>query len=238
MRSVPETRPPAAPASTGGYLVAFDGTWNGPAKDSVVHQFFRNHYAGTAKAFYPGVGATCGPVGKLLTGVFGFGARGIVAGALADLGSFYRDESRRDVPVDVLGYSRGAFQAVRLTQRLAAHGLPDRAGPGAARSFESFRPRVRFVGLISPVGQMGVVFTRLDPGWAKCLPAGVGYAFQVLASDPDHRLFLETKLDTSAAETSVCPPRYPHGHASIGWAGDVLAALIDHARRAGVPMSG
>ena len=68
-----------------GYLIAFDGTWNDAAKGSVIYQFYRNRYAGTAKAYYPGVGADCGSLGFVVGGLLGVGATQITARALGDL---------------------------------------------------------------------------------------------------------------------------------------------------------
>lgn len=223
--------PLASASAAAGYLIAFDGTWNHAAKGSVIYQFYRDRYAGTAKAYYPGVGAACGSLAFVVGGLLGVGATQITSRALGDLARFYREPAHCDVPLDLVGYSRGAFQVLRLLHRIRSTGLRVRA-----ESFCVMRPRIRFVGLVSPVGQMGAVFTRLNPGWPKTLPPGVKYAVQLLAADPEHRFFMETSLDISAAATAASPPRSAHGHAAIGWAGDVVNQLTEHAREAGVPV--
>ena len=173
-----------------GYLVAFDGTYQTenshpsgqgkPWDGSVIFGFDRRYHA--IERYFRGIGNPIDHPNEpdhVLQGSFALEANRIVKDAYDLVVDFYQDQSHRDnVPLDVIGYSRGAFQAAMLTRMILERGVPDLAAGRERRSvainmggnrppiygFEN-TPRhsfigvdgvkVRLLGLLSPVAQFG-----------------------------------------------------------------------------------
>ena len=174
-----------------GYLAAFDGTkdyQNNPAHSgdlgnyTVIGKFAEKYYG--LGNYERGVGnvvdhpGTSGLPSRLLQGAFGFEADKKAYDVYNAIVSFYQVEyNRKHVPLDIIGYSRGAFSAMKLVDIIARKGIPDlskiqvieeevplgydhsnhrmltRTREVMVAPFFSERP-IRFLGLVSPVGQM------------------------------------------------------------------------------------
>ena len=218
----------------GGYLVAFDGTWNDETDDTDGHKFLK-YYDGTFRDYEPGVGTHQNILAKLFNGLTGFEAGFIVDNARRKIQTFYQ-AGHRDVPVDVIGYSRGSFQAVKFANWLVEDGfkVPD-LDPKHQGKTITFHPRVRYIGVISPVGQMGELGTKLDFGWEKSLPSGVASAFVAWDNSPGRLDYPETHIDiTRAAQYSS--QQFDSTHEEIGYKESVMNALLFSASVAGVPI--
>ena len=102
----------------------------------------------------------------------------------------------------------------------------------------TFHPQVRFVGLISPVGQMGtlnLLTIKIDPGWKTSLPSGVASAFVARDNSPGRLFYPETNMDiTRAAEHSE--QQFDFNHENIGYSQEVMTDMLDRATLAGVPI--
>jgi hypothetical protein len=92
---------------------------------------------------------------------------------------------------------------------------------------------VRFVGLISPVGQMGL---GQELYWPTVLAPGAGYLVQALDDEPNSFLYPQTTMQGSPGTTVVTPKQFNFSHPDIGVEKDVLDYLVAQAQKAGVPV--
>lgn len=102
-------------------LVAFDGTWaedtfGNPKNDTVVSRLTEEW--GGRWLYVPGVGTRLGPFGKLFGGAFGLGSKGRVQEAERHV-RVWRDQ-HPEGRLAIVGWSRGAVQALRLSEALYA----------------------------------------------------------------------------------------------------------------------
>ena len=157
-------------------LYAFDGTWQYDDKDldkdtNVVH--FRDAYESGEVFYEPGVGTRMGWLGHLLGAITGAGGHGRVNEALK---AFRRIQLAGDKTVDIVGFSRGAAQALHFANSLPA-GTP-----------------VRFLGLFDRVPSFGIPGNNIDLGWRLDFPSGVEHCCHAMALQetrygfPLHRL--------------------------------------------------
>ena len=181
-----------------GHLIALDGTQDDYADNSNIVGFTRDYsefkgQPGAAEPtgaqlehidYYHGVAAIKAP--NVLAHGFELADYGVVQAkefvtqALSDVKGYYSVEAHRGVPLDIVGYSRGAMEAVKLANQIEALTVkitgPDHKTKEAAFTSVS---RIRFVGLIAPVlGPPGAV---LGAQWDDSLPDGIAGAYQGLA---------------------------------------------------------
>ncbi len=221
-----------------GVLVALDGTLdylNNPIRggdfgNQTVIAKFSELYNAPKRANDYHVG----------TGIFGdnpdivrmavFGATGLdaptkIKNAVERLVEFYRNPSHLNIPLDIVGYSRGAFSAVQLAA-LVSQGLEDKqqflrfenkpvqTGTNAhgvmsrVPVYKRIQIPMRFLGLISPVAQFGLdAFPNfitagginLHIGWPTKVPSAVRHVVQLLDNQPNHRIFPQTKMAVDPA---------------------------------------
>ena len=103
-------------------------------------------------------------------------------------------------PIDMVGWSRGCFEASRLAQ-LLADGIPDHSrqpqrvvrtiqdGHGRSHTvtdiiYPKFFPAIRYMALISPVNQMGI--SDWLGAWPRSLPGNVEFLYEAGDSNPGH----------------------------------------------------
>lgn len=202
-----------------GYLVAFDGTWEWPGRmhkhdkndpneqpynrqTSILH--FSQKYQQEGK-YFRGVGnlqdhptgLLVADEGDLFQGAFGFEAISKVIAQYNNLIDFYQTEDhRKHVPLDLIGYSRGAYQAMKLAEWVGKFGIPNNSAGGTP--FQD-KIAIRFMGLVSPVGQMGAepVLHKLTLGWLP--PLNLGWP-TVVPKNVKH--FLQIVVDAAHATNS------------------------------------
>jgi hypothetical protein len=276
---------PAAVAPP-GLLVAFDGTWDfpgNPQRGNTAIKEFADGYAKGNKVIYEAGVGNLGEHGQfvhLLNGGIAAGeAAGKVGKALSDAETFFRQNAANaTVPVDIIGYSTGAFEATAFAN-LLARGITVPWQTGL------FFPWIRFVGLLSPVNT-NLTKTTLGIGnlvlnWSDQLPAHVGAYYQALYDDSaystwidninheirtelnlpasravqdhinslmaevsairferfeDHTIFSQTPIGAATGTAATTDNNWADTHASLGLDPGVLAALLSHARAAGVPV--
>jgi hypothetical protein len=262
------TTTPATVVREDGFLTAFDGAWDFPNNpdrggdfngSTVIYKFYGDYLPGKlgSKNYYPGTGNMQEHKlpGHLLWGMLGGPAAGAYVGrAMQALEAFYSDPLHRQIPVDIVGFSRGAFEATKLAN-LITQGIPDISKPAVTtwttttdqkghlvRVPHSIRPLIfpwiRFVGIVSPVGQMG-----LGQGlfWPTSLPSNVGSFAQALDGTPGEWPYLQTPItitgqtpDTITYDGQNGNPLY--NHETIGVVEEVLSWLELQAIWAGVPL--
>ncbi len=250
---------PATVPGISGYLAAFDGSWdypNNPGRggdfpdptntlySTAIYVFESQHYnaASGAKHYYRGVGNVQQHKigGHYFHGAFGGPeAKAIVHESLDDLAAFYQDPTHWNIPVDIIGYSRGAFEAVKLGNFLN-EGIPQwstkyTASGAFGLSITKYRNYIpihlRFVGLISPVSQMGPGQTSY---WPTVVPECTGYLAQALDNNPSSGLYPQTTV-TAPVGTQHDEHTFPYDHPTIGVKQDVLNYLIQQAAIVGAP---
>ncbi|MDB5357129.1 MAG: repeat-containing protein, partial [Phycisphaerales bacterium] len=257
----------------GGYLAAFDGTWDYPEQDkdapkdkdgnpigfirggpwngsTVIYEFAKYHYASPNVDYHRGVGNALDHkvVGHLFLGAFGAAeANAFVNAAYDSLATFYTDPNNRGIPVDIIGYSRGAYEAAWLAHRIQEDGIPDlntkktvlvwvTAEHGQRKqvpkvTYQYVHPQIRWVGLVSPVNQMGPL-----TNWPSTLPPGVVNCFEALDNDPNNIIYLQIPITCATGTNLDQPAPYPEGHPQIGIDPKVLNDMISDAKKAGVPV--
>lgn len=166
-----------------GQLHAFDGTWN-DARDTGVYGLHTNvvefhaRYVGS-RFIYAGIGTRHGLIGKLLGGAFGVGGKERIEQALNNVLAM-----PAGVPIDILGFSRGAGLAVEFANVLADRRIP-----------------VRFLGLFDLVGAfgipddvLGIPFQKINLGYRLTKPDGVRTCYHALALDEQRTAFRPTLI--------------------------------------------
>jgi hypothetical protein len=234
------TQPTTVPGKQ-GRLEALDGTQDLARDDTNVFLLSSRHYQGSVD-YVRGVGNRKDHMHLLgrmfLLDLGDAEALKLEREAMDNVQTFYnQDVTHQDIPLDVIGYSRGAMEAVKLVNDLSSIGVPNIFKPkqtiNGKAQFTPFYPAVRFVGLISPV--MGP--NEVAGVWPRSLPAGVGYLYEALDNFPLDP-FLPQHTITKAAKTSgPAPQTFQLGHIDIGHDPGVLATLIAEARAAGAPVS-
>jgi hypothetical protein len=221
-----------------GYLAAFDGTWQIQSFNTAINRFLTD-YTGKRNYNY-GVGNTQRHpelFDHLINGAIG----GPDAGAILQIGwnklvNFYQDASTWGAPVDTIGWSRGAFEAIMLAWDVTA-GIPNLATKvtrGGNVTYHYIPPiPIRFVGLISPVGQMG---PGQEAFWRTTLPAGVKYFAEAGDIRPLHPIYPESVIN-AAPGTTPAFQQFPYSHGYMGYEWPVLHYLETQARIAGVPVN-
>jgi len=248
--SAPATQPVVA-AQKGtvpgakGYLVAFDGTGDSALDNTDIYQFY-DAYDGVKHDYVDGVGNSrdtwFGPV-QYPTIAFGdTEALDKASGALSAVEDFYKDPEHTGVLLDTVGYSRGAYEAVRLVNNVinGGTGIPDLnykrttrilgIPTGTTYDGHYLHPQVRFVALISPVmGALALPFV-----WSTSLPSGVKWMYQALDDDPNDQ-FLPQATVTRGDGTAGAPDLgYLDGHRAIGKDPKVFADMVAAAKQIGV----
>ena len=258
-----------------GYLAAFDGTLDYPEQDkgkkkgdsfrggpwegSTAIDIFRKGYDGP-KDYRMGVAnAIEHPLNlnpltwadQAFRGYHiafgGLEQLGKVSDAFKNLHDYFQLPRHRTTPVDIIGYSRGAFGAVRLAN-LLSKGVEDeskkqRINLKNAKGHDygtrviydpanNIPVTVRFVGLISAVNQMGPNIND----WPTSLPPGVQYLYQAHDNSPGSFLFPETDITTAAGTQSYGVSFVNYDHPSIGVQAPVLEDMVAHAQAVGVPV--
>ena len=259
-KPVSQTQPATAPSV--GYLVAFDGTWDFPNNpnrggdfggSTAIRQFYEA-YTPNTKTYFRGVGnaADHGLVGQLLHGAFGLEASQFVESAEGVLEQFYAAAANRSVPVDIVGYSRAAFEAVALANWIATKGIPDLTGGKTVTVWNTkntlsttrtlytkppIHPKLRFLGLISPVGEIGLPLTSLNLGtWPTSAPASVANMIQILDNQPNDPIFIQTTIESDGVG-DYYGPILPYSHPAIGVESETLEDFTSRANQDGVPVS-
>ncbi|HZL37064.1 MAG TPA: Ig-like domain-containing protein, partial [Tepidisphaeraceae bacterium] len=250
--SAPATQPVVA-AQKGtvpglkGHLVAFDGSGDSQQDNTDISQFLTAD-DGVQNFYEPGVGNPHDtPFGKLRYSTIAFGdAEAMVfeRDALREVQTFYSDPKNIHIPLDVIGYSRGAFEAVKLINNV----FNDGTGIGDLRYKRTTRtlgiptgttydghylhPQVRFVGLISPVmGPMRVPFL-----WSESLPPGVTSMYQALDNFPNDDFLPQVTMTRSAGTGGDPDIQYPLAHTVIGKDPKVEADMVAAAKGVGVQL--
>jgi hypothetical protein len=185
-----------------GTAVAFDGTGDTETNHTTVNDFYVDYQNVSNRVYEAGVPGLIGTplliTDQQLTDQLQHG--------LDDVEQLYQSSYYRDnVPFDIVAYSRGCYAALAFAQIVTAKGIVNDARPAISPSFsfspglniaphlfvyypgrpvEYFpdKPKVRFMGMISPVGQTGILTelvglgswgtVQLNPGWATTVPSG------------------------------------------------------------------
>jgi hypothetical protein len=163
--------------------------------------------------------------------------------AETDVNTFYSEDptkQHQDDVLDVVGYSRGAMEAVQVVNDLLTQGLPD-LGLDVTRDghvvtdFEApWQPIIRFVGLISPFH--APKDTAKNGEWPENLPASVGPVFIASAKTPvAGAVMINEKIITKGPnEQPVQVTPYQLSHTQVGHDPTVLRDLFAAARNAKV----
>ncbi|HZL36073.1 MAG TPA: hypothetical protein VFC78_12225, partial [Tepidisphaeraceae bacterium] len=244
----PATHPIAAtqPATVeaSGYLVAFDGTGDDENANDKIHQFSQQYDPGKLGRvnYYPGVASVQrDPNWYWRESPKAYGdweAQDDVRKALDSLRGYYSSLDHYHVPLDVIGYSRGAMEAVKfLSVALAPGGIeiPGSAKTTAGRKLFMKISNVRFVGLIAPC--IGIKGDRLVYDFPKAVPPGILGMYQALAGQwvATHNIVLDqntiTKPDNPPPDTKTYKN---YGHTNIQKQQDVLDDMEADAKKVGV----
>lgn len=234
--------PLAATDPLGLILFAFDGTGNGATGHdgddvSNVRKFFEQ-YEDPNKWYMAGVGRddpASGIEGGVLDRLDAGSARARVDWMLGILDSFLGDAwIGKSVPIDVVGFSRGAAMARDFVNRVSA--LIDE------RHFQArgICVDLRFLGLWDTVAQFGLL-GRDNQRWQLAIPSAVRATFHAVALNEHRSLFpLESALGGGAW---VVERGFIGDHADVGGSnaeGDLsdvaLVWMTQMARSMGVPM--
>jgi uncharacterized protein (DUF2235 family) len=160
-------------------LIAFDGTWNknqtDDASDTNVVKFSELYDSDKFVYYWEGPGTRKGWLGKLIGGAFGAGGQQRIAEALREI-----QKKLNMVPIDIVGYSRGAAMAIDLCNQLAQH-------PTAIH--------VRFLGLFDTVASFGWPWNMLNLGYNLHLPHTVSYAAHAMAIHETRNAFKLIRLE-------------------------------------------
>lgn len=233
---------------------AFDGTWDLPGNGSDIYVFYNTHYNSPNRKYHQGVGAQDKQYADLTgdaldkahfkyehvkKGIFGNDeANSLADTGLQEVQEFYKDPQNRGVPLDLIGYSRGAFEAVKLAN-LLANGVPDPSSKTTDKNSKQvtytryWHPPMRYVGLVSPVAQM---LPNPNPNdWPSSLPSGWAYMYQALDNKPNDLIYTQTTITRAAGTAGAPDEQTQDDHHKIGLDAQVLDHMIAAANTAHVP---
>ncbi|MCL4185381.1 MAG: DUF2235 domain-containing protein, partial [Burkholderiaceae bacterium] len=196
-------------------LFAFDGTGNGPTGENGeditnVRRFFEQ-YDEPHKWYMAGVGRTdaaSGIGGGMLDRVGAGSARARVDWMLGTLDDFLGDAwVGQHVPIDVIGFSRGAAMARDFVNRVSTL-IDDRRFWTRGICVD-----LRFLGLWDTVAQFGLAGLDNDE-WQLAIPSSVRGAFHAVALNEHRALFpLESALGSG---TWVVEAGFIGNHTDVG----------------------
>jgi RHS repeat-associated protein len=217
----------------GRALYAFDGTWNfatetvnGVPAPTNVRRFYDVYDSGQA-FYYPGVGNSDqhGPIMQTFEGATGAGSAAIRSQAYSALVQNY---NAGDHNIDIVGFSRGAANAMEFTHTIYERGIPDLSSartitvgsprmqttrtvygnylvaPGAANS-------IRFAGFFDPVHAMGLPGMQWNLGYHTAdIAPNVQNAYAAYAANERRLPFAQT--DIPSANSVI----FPGVHSDVG----------------------
>jgi uncharacterized protein (DUF2235 family) len=218
-------------------LYAFDGTGKTDnvkdlATDSNVVLFY-NAYTGKNKDYLTGVGTTSKGIPDVLGLVTGFGGHDRIRHALTSVSNNFK---AGDTDVDIVGFSRGAAEAVDFANEVAKQtGLP---GPKPAQ--------VRFLGVWDVVGSFDLPGTPIENiGFDFKTPPTAKRVIHCMSLDERRVFFPLTRMsNTGANEQGRLLELWFRGvHSDVG-GGDMVPGLSSialnfmfvQAIKAGVPI--
>lgn len=244
-----------------GHLVAFDGTWDYigrgddfPEKNdawggtSVIGEFANQYRQTGTYERGIGTGTDADPAMGLehaVNGAFAVDAGKRIGDAYDRTMQFYQDEDhRKKIPLDIIGYSRGSFQAMKFVTMLADSGLTNLSDRGTSSAI-----KVRFMGLISPVGQFGAdpllhLLTlgafEFNFGWPTDVPINVLHYVEARDNNPGDLTFPENHMNFGGS-TDGDHQTFNGDHGQVGHAGgvgkQVLEYFVNSARNVNVPVA-
>ncbi|HTA47233.1 MAG TPA: DUF2235 domain-containing protein [Bryobacteraceae bacterium] len=216
-------------------LYAFDGTGKTDVPDFSVDSnvvWFYNAYTGANKVYLTGVGTAPGPA-KVLGLITGFGGHDRIRHALSEVSKNFQAGDR---DIDIVGFSRGAAEAVDFANEIAKQTkLP---GPSPAS--------IRFLGIWDVVGSFDLPGTVIENvGFDFKTPPTAKRIVHCMALDERRVFFPLTRMSgTGANEQGRLLELWFRGvHSDVG-GGDTVPGLssitlnfmFNQAIRAGVPI--
>lgn len=155
--SQPTTVATTQPAAGGqpGHLIAFDGSNDTPQQNTIIYQFTQV-YDGIGPYTYE-KGPSTASVGRVAhyVDLAAFGLPEMqkrVTDAEKAIVDFYKTNDVTKVPLDLVGYSRGAIEVDMMMNDIFNKHLVDVRDPATGQLVPFYRiGTVRFIGLISPV---------------------------------------------------------------------------------------
>jgi hypothetical protein len=141
--------------------------------------------------------------------------------------------------MDIVGYSRGAMEAVDVMNDLLTTGLRDVGSLKVTRDdgtvyidYErAWEPTIRFAGLISPV------IGPEEGTWPTAIPEQVANVYEASATKPMFHVLKvheQTLTQDPQHPDGIPKEEFPYTHQEIGHKPDVKNALDAAARRDGV----
>lgn len=211
-----------------GQLHAFDGTWNEGKDRGVYGQHtnvveFHARYRG-AKFMYQGLGTKHGHLGKWIGGAFGVGGQDRLQQAMNNVLTM-----PKDIPVDIIGFSRGGGLAVECANRFVDEGI-----------------NVRFLGIYDLVGAfgipddvLGIPFQRINLGYRLQKPRQVKACFHAVAIHEQRSAFRPTLIEGSyEVWFRGCHSDVGGGNGNYGLSNIPLRWMLYQAKRHGLPVEG
>ncbi|MDB5353648.1 MAG: hypothetical protein JWN24_101 [Phycisphaerales bacterium] len=231
------------------HLVAMDGSLDGKNDGSIVSRFV-NAYDDPSLEYIDGVASKKGQ-GKAGQAIENIDPKEKEETAKAEIAlsgieAYYSNPKHENVPLDLVGYSRGAMEVVWIIDRLETDQKIVLKG-GSKDDKKSFfdLSRVRFVGLIAPV--LGPKGTKDNPTWPTSVPDGVEAAYQALAGKDIGNtpagtlkeialahLAVQTEIDISKCKLKLTEKFNEDDHITISKDDHVLTNMKTQAKKAGV----
>jgi uncharacterized protein (DUF2235 family) len=199
-------------------LYAIDGTLSERRHLSNVYYFAKRYRDPTGRkaAYFSGPGTPAASLGLGISGaLFGTGSRRLAQQVLDRIAE--DTKHNRDLPIDLVGFSRGAAIANEVAWLLGTLGiLRERTDNSSLRDM----PTVRFLGLFDPVHSMGFpiptfsgpVFLGNRRWCSNKIPENVKHATVIVAQDERRELFRPSNL--------VELPRRGHFYGRLPVSGD------------------
>jgi hypothetical protein len=165
---------------------------------------------------------------------------------ILEIQNFYSDPKNLGVPLDIIGYSRGAFEALKLADEAAIGilNLATKNTRGGLVKFTREQIPLNFVGLISPVGMMGVVppgsssdsSVGGDTDWPDSLMNEWTYFYQALDGSPNNWPYMQTKVKMNGPTQDLSSKPWEDNHHTIGVDGKVLDQMLAAMKLAKLPL--
>lgn len=208
-------------------LIACDGTWDLPAAQTNVCEFFnlyQKNQPSPHNVYVPGLGTGVNFIGHLAGGLFGAGEDEKVDQAFTRLKASVVDG---DPIIDIVGFSRGAATALDLANRI----------------YKETPWTIRFLGLWDTVAAFGLAnlgyyFAQLTFGHQIYLPPSrILYACHAMALDERRPSFVVTRLHGAdevwfrGVHTDV------GGSGAVGLSNIALRWMCRKAAAAGLPIA-